>query len=193
MTTAPVATPPGRWSYTAVPRTIGRDAARFPRTHVIGEIKPHNTRGIRAGVLQLRRHYTRNRGRGFAYQLVTYRQVRGDISRYDVLLADPVELGTLVRSRTGHDRLANWYGIGQVVMRDAVSPIPLWQCAPMLGTRLEPKVRSLYQGWMRNTQGHAGLALPLRPAAATGADFMHEAVEFFRELAEQLEAEIHGA
>ena len=43
---------------------------------------------------------------------------------------------------------------------------------------------------MSNTQGHAGLSLPLRPAGATGADFAHETSDFLRELAAELEAEL---
>ncbi len=190
MTTTPIAAPPaGRWSYVATARTIGRDPARFPRANVVGEIKPHNVKEIRRGVNQLRAHYNSTRGRGFAYQLVTYRQAPGDVTRYDVLLADPVELGRIVRSRAGQGRVATWYGIGQVRMSDASSPIPLWQCAPMLGNRLEPKVRAMYQGWMRNVQGHAGLALPLRPPGTRGPDFTHELTDFLRELASELETE----
>ena len=189
MTATPIAAAaaPERWRYSTVASSIGRDPTRFPATRVIGEIKPHSTREIRKGILQLRRHYNSNRGRGFSYQLVTYRQVPGDVTRYNVLVADPIELGRVVRSVGGQGGVSSWYGIKQVRLQDATAPIPLWQCGPMLGNRLEPKVRALYQGWMRNVQGHAGLSLPMRSASSSGADFAHEAAEFLRELAGQLE------
>lgn len=190
MTTTPIAAPPaGRWSYAATAQPIGRDPARFPHANVVGEIKPHNVPGIRDGINQLRRHYNRTRGRGFAYQLATYRQTPGDVTRYDILLADPVELGRIVRSRAGQGRVAIWYGLGQVHVPDASNPIPLWQCAPTLGNRLEREVRAMYQGWMRRVQGHAGLTLPAHPPGARGPDFAHELADFLRELASELEAE----
>lgn len=189
MTIAALGTAPGRWKYDTKPQSIGRDPTRFPHTKVIGEIKPHNTSGIRDGIKQLRRHYNRNRGRGFAYQLVTYRQERSDVTRYDVLVADPIQLGTIVRSRSGAGRVATWYRIGTVQAGVAARTIPLWQCPPTLGNFLEPKVRAYYQGWMRNTQGHRQLSLPRKSASTTGADFAHELADFLRELAEELEAE----
>jgi len=45
-------TNPGyRWNSGTKP--VAFDASKFPRTGVIGEIKPHNTAGIAAGIAQL--------------------------------------------------------------------------------------------------------------------------------------------
>lgn len=183
--------PSTRWRYDTVAGSVGRDPTLFPPTGVVGEIKPHSRSGIAAGVAQLRRRLAdpalraRARARATTLQLVTYRQVPSDPTRYDVLLADPHQLGTVVRA--GRGSVTTWYRIGQVVMRDAVTPIPLWQCPTMLGNRLEPKVRAMYQGWMRNVQGHHGVALRNRSPQAPDADFSHEGADFLRELASELE------
>jgi hypothetical protein len=175
-----------RWRYDTIPNRVGKDPSLFPARGVVGEIKPHSTSGIAAGVAQLRRRLAETQLKGMhpTFQLVTYRQVPTDPTRYDLLLANPRQLGTVIRS--GRGAVTSWLLIGQVVMRDAITPIPLWQCPTRLGNRIEPKVRAMYQGWMRNVQGHRSLTLLNRSASKQGADFMHEEVDFLRELLSDL-------
>ena len=171
-----------RWKSDTRPMPF--DASKFPRTGVIGEILPHNTRGIAAGIAQLRtrRGITRR-----TPQLVTYRQVPGQPTRYEVLAADPTQLaGVIQRRRAGID---TWYSLGVVESSRAVLPIPLWQCSSSLGNLLERQIRQRYA-----TRVGATLASKTS-ASQTGADIEHELLEmaeFLRELAAELEAEAEG-
>lgn len=153
-------------------------SAPFPTTRVIGEIKPHNAAGIRAGIAQLR---TRHGYTTKTPQLITYRQKDGDATRYDVFAADSRELRSVLRrDRPG---IATWHRLGTIQSARAIEPIPRWQCPTALGVLLEPQIRRMYAA-------RAGITLDKKSGHRTGADIEHELfAEFLLELATELRAQ----
>lgn len=182
----------GRYRWDAAPRLSPYNPARFPRLGVVGEVKPHHGAGIAAGINQLR---TRARG-GKTPQLVTYRQVPGRPTSYDVLAADSDQLKVLLAglrgprgvTAAGVRTLTTWYWLGRVAVPEAVVPIPVWQCATTFGSVIEPYIRAQYAA-------KVGARLGSKDAQQTGADISHERelAAFLRELAAELEAEAGGA
>ena len=175
-----------RWSRTkaaptAPPRT------QFRKKDVVGEVKPHNPQGIAAGIDQLVR-WTRLRPSAKP-QLVTYRQVPGTRTRYEVLAADVDELRLAISAR-GSRRpvppIRTWYSIGITPVPEATRPLELWQCPAMFGNVVEKHVRRAYADRIRIPP------LPEKDPSKTGPDIEHELLEmaeFLRELAAELEAE----
>jgi hypothetical protein len=168
-----------RWTSTTEPLPFTK--SKFPSDSVIGEIKPHNPAGIAAGIVQLRGR------RGITQrtpQLITYRQVPGQPTKYEILAADSTELAGVIRGRRA--KLGTWYTLGIVESSAAAKPIPLWQCSTSLGNLLEPQIRQRYAA-------RVGAKLKEKDnASLRGADIEHELLEmaeFFRELAAELEAE----
>jgi len=168
-----------RWDPATRPAPF--DASKFPRTGVIGEIKPHNRAGISAGIAQLRGR------KGITQrtpQLVTYRQVPGQPTRYEILAADSTQLAGVIRGRRA--KIDTWYTLGIIESSRATMAIPLWQCSTSLGNLLERQIRQRYQARVGTTLDAKG------SASQTGADITHERqemAEFLRELATELEAE----
>ncbi|MDZ5663464.1 hypothetical protein HN031_20695 [Nocardioides sp. zg-1308] len=179
-----------RWDSTTKPTAWPQDLVRFPRKGVVGEIKPHNAEGIADGIRQL---VTRTAGRrSVTPQLLTYRQVPGQPSRYEVLAADSGELKRIIagwRPRQRVPKPTTWYQLRHPIsVPAAVELIPRWQCPTQLGNLVEAQVRAKYAMQL-------GITLPARSASRTGADIEHELLEmaeFLRELAAELEAEVHG-
>jgi hypothetical protein len=179
---------------------------RLPRRRdVIGEIKPHNSREVNAGVEQLRRSPLRTSREPV---LLTYRTVeKTDPSRYQVLMADTVELKAVLaeRDREARDgrlggakrrppifsRLRTWYAIGSPFFEDcALRPIPYHTCPPLLGAQVEAKVRNKYQEAMGALYSRPPFPqLTSKSPWATGHDILHEELaDFLAELAVQLQA-----
>lgn len=181
-----------RAKYAALGARLTVPAGSFPPTGVVGEVKPHRTDQIRLGVAQLRRRLQGSTPVQ-TLQLLTYQEIAGDPAWFVVRIADPDQLAAAVRTpdevtrRTRADRLA-FRVIGRVRL-DPSATIPLRRCSTELGFALEPKVVALYQGWMRNVRGGAarGLAVPINRRGDPRADIRHEAADFLRELALELE------
>lgn len=176
--------PPGyRWSLQPTkPEPWPNSTQYFPSQGVIGEIKPHNARGFRDGVNDLRRRRPRL---GRKLQLITYRQVPGDPTRYQVLAAKRTELEAVVEGRAPIGTLRTWYDLGTIRAAKAAERIPLWECPSALGNLLEQQIRRRYAT-------RVGAELQRKHPSTTGADIEHELLEmaeFLRELAAELEAE----
>lgn len=164
------------------------DTVKFPRKGVVGEIKPHNERAIRAGIRQLVKR-TRHDGHRRTPQLLTYRRVSDNPPKYEVLAADPDELRKILATwRPGAliDIPKTWYRMKfPVAVPAAGELIPLWKCPTQLGNLVERTIRDKYAMQL-------GISLPYKHPSATGADIEHEMLEmaeFLRELAAELEAE----
>jgi hypothetical protein len=165
-----------------------QDLVKFPRKNVVGEIKPHNDRGIYEGIRQLRDRVAGRRA--VTPQLLTYRQMPGQPTRYEVLAADSGELRTIIAAwqpRKPNPRPQTWYRLRfPITVPQAMEMIPRWQCATQLGNLVEGQIRDKYAMQL-------GISLPHKSASRTGADFTHELLEmaeFLRELAAELEAEV---
>jgi hypothetical protein len=160
---------------------------KFPRTGVVGEIKPNNDAGIAAGIRQLVRR-TADR-RSATPQLLTYSKVNGNPRKYEVLAADPTELRAIIaawRAKTHYPRPTLWYRLGSDLdVPQAVDLIPRWKCPTQLGNLVEGPIRARYAMQL-------GIGLPAKSPSRPGADITHELqemAEFLRELAAELEAE----
>lgn len=161
-----------------------RNSTLFPRSNVIVEVKPHTPSGVTAGIRQLRGRRRDNTTRLF---LITYRQVDGDPSRYDVLLGDPGQVQAAVNLGSWRPVLRTWYSLPRIEAPEALRPIPTHQCYPTLGVMLEPRVLLSLQQWMVTDQGHTGFTLASRNPRLRGEDARFELAEFLRELAHELE------
>lgn len=175
-----------RWDQSTRPRPWPNDPLKFPRKNVIGEVKPHNSAGIAAGIRQLVSRGAASRS--VTPQLITYRQVPNQPTRYEILAADSAELRRIIAGWKPRQRVKPkiWYAVRfPVVVPAAVEMIPRWQCPTELGNVVEAKVREKYAMQL-------GISLPRRSASRGGADIEHELLEmaeFLRELAAELEAE----
>lgn len=180
-----------------------------PRKGVIGEIKPHNVKGINAGVEQLRKSKLRkSKGTPKLLVLLTYRTVDPtDPSRYEVLMADPGELKTVINERDEDERsktvpkgtrrpplltrLTTWYKIGDNFPEEcALKQIPYHSCPTLFGAQLEKKVRMEYEKFMRARYTRPQFpTLTSKSPWQTGHDILHEEfADFLAELAVQLRA-----
>lgn len=164
-----------------VPVATGRPPA-LPRTGVRGEIKPHNTAGIRAGLEQLRRP-----GRAGTPVLLTYRTISDDApTAFEVLMAAPEQVEQAVRGARPAAALDRWFRIGTFTAPQAVKQIPLAACPTRFGVTVEPQVRAAYVRFMRQT--HPGFGLGRKHPSAPGHDVLHEELaEFLHELAARLD------
>jgi len=168
-----------RWSRDTKPEKFS--TIKRPRKAVIGEIKPHNPDGIAAGIKQLRGRKGIERS---TPQLITYRQVPGQPSKYEVLAADSAQLDAVLKGREA--KVGKWYTLGIVESSKTAEMIPRWECPTSLGNVLEPWIRRRYASRFNVT-----LDAKDSPSQ-TGADISHrkqEMAEFLRELAAELEAE----
>jgi hypothetical protein len=169
---------------TTTPGTWSQDLLKFPRTNVIGEIKPHNPDGIAEGIRQLARRNAARRS--VTPQLLTYRPVDVQRTRYEILAADSGELKRIIaawRPRQRVPKPTTWYRLRfPISVPRAADMIPRWQCPTQLGNLVEGQVRAKYAMQL-------GISLPGKSASGTGADIVHELAEFFTELAAELEAE----
>jgi len=190
-----------RWATSPAPNA-DFDAREFPVTGVVGEIKPHTPTGIESGLVQLRNRL-RPAGPSGARpslparpvpQLVTYRQVRGSSPTFFELLAPRSSqlmaflAGWNTKRPTGwRTALSTWFVVNRVEVPEAMTMVPLWQCASDFGSVMERYVRASYAARVRAT-------LEQKTTWGHGADFRHELeyVAFLRELAHELEAEITG-
>lgn len=176
-----------------------QDLVKFPRTRVVGEIKPHNCDGISDGIRQLvtrfqsRRLLSRSQDPlprfDVTPQLLTYRQLPGQPTQYEVLAADSGELRAIIaewRPRGHIRRPQTWYRLRFLItVPQAVEMIPRWKCATQLGNLVEAQIRDKYAMQL-------GISLPRKSASRAGPDIEHELTEmaeFLRELAAELEAE----
>jgi len=178
----------GHYRWSSEPPTAPVRPDQFRKTHVVGEVKPHNPRGIAAGINQLVRSTAR---RPTALpQLITYRQSRASRTQFEVLAADVVQLQNAIAGRKAGRHpaptVSTWYLVGTIPVPQATRTIELWQCPTLFGNEVEQLVRDAYAA-------RVGIPrFPVRPASRTGADIEHELLEmaeFFRELAAELEGE----
>ena len=174
----------------SVVRGEPRDARRFPPTGVVGEVKPHNPAGIRAGLAQLRGDSPPvARPAGPAAARASPRSssptARHRVTRRASTCSWPTRTSSRSAVRTGAAP-TRWLAIGTIRYPGAAQPIPLWQCPTRLGVRMEPKVRSLYARWMREVQLQPSVRLTARRANRPGADIEHELAEFLTELGAEL-------
>lgn len=168
-----------RWDKGTEPRQFS--TMKRPSKAVIGEIKPHNTAGITAGITQLRGRPGIEKS---TPQLLTYRQISGQPTKYEVLAADSTQLNAAIKNR--ETKIDKWYTLGIVESSKAAEMIPRWECPTSLGNLLEPWIRRRYASRLGVT-----LAAKNSPSQS-GADFVHskqEIANFLRELAAELEAE----
>lgn len=176
-----------RYRWNATPATGPPPARQFRKEDVVGEVKPHNPPGIAAGIDQLVRGT--HRRPTAKPQLITYRAVSGQRTRYEVLAADVTQLRAAIAARRAGrpvPPIAKWYTVGIVPVPQATRRIELWQCPTLLGNAVENRVRNAYTD-------RVGIPrLPRKKSNAPGADIEHELLEmaeFLRELAAELEAE----
>ena len=186
--------------------TVASGSRLPPKEGVVGEIKPHNSREINAGVEQLRKSAVRT---SKVPVLLTYRTVKEtDPSSYEVLMADTVELKRVLAERDKEDkdrrpggakkrrppilsRLTTWYRVGNPFPEPcALEKIPYHTCPPLLGAQLEKGVREQYEEAMRSRYSRPPFKkLPSKSPWAAGHDILHEELaDFLSELAVQLQA-----
>lgn len=188
-----------RWATSPAP-SAAFNAAEFPVSGVVGEIKPHTPTGIESGLAQLRNRLRPAGPTGVrpplpakpTPQLVTYRQVTGSSPTFFELLSPrPSQLATFLagwdtRRPTGWRAvLSSWVLVNRVEVPEAMTLVPLWQCSSDFGAVMERYVRASYAAKVRATLQGKG-------TWGHGADFRHELeyVAFLRELAHELEAEL---
>ncbi|MDO7866768.1 hypothetical protein [Nocardioides jiangxiensis] len=156
----------------------------FPQAKVIGEIKPHTSSGISAGVAQLRRRLlavSPAQRIAIRPQLVTYRASARD-GYYEVLAPDSTLLKQWALTGVKPAGIP-WYSLGEFYFAEALQTIQRRDCPSLLGGLIERRVRSHYA---------ARIGIPplaLKSSAAHGPDFQHELAEFLHELATELELE----
>lgn len=181
-----------RWNSRTQP--LPYDRQRFPHRNVVGEIKPHNRPGIAQGIRQLRGYMTNHPTA--TPQLITYRQVAGQPTSYEVLAADSRQLKALLdylgapkNGQTKHDlnSLQKWYLLGRIRVPEATETLQFWQCPPPFGAMIENRIRNQYASMV-------GVRLKPKSPSRPGEDISHERelAAFLRELAGQLEAELES-
>jgi hypothetical protein len=171
-------------------RAVTLDVPQIRGRPAYAEIKPHNIKGIRAGLVDLARNRPRLPGEAY---LLTYRYTRKGpmqvwaylLKPHDGIATDPAFLPRRgVPLQDWVDRLGRWWTLLDGVRGPDYS-IEKWRDkvgGTVFGSMLEPFLRESFFAKTRTTEVNAG-HLPNKP----GADLRwQEIAEFFYELSGEL-------
>lgn len=153
-----------------------------PLKGVTGEIKPHNLRGVLAGIEQLLRHRNERASKGesgpMRWVLVTYRKMSSKPLRLQALLANPATINAAIEgNRVPNLEKLKWYDLGEVPNVPLEELIPLGTCHTNLGQRAETSIRKLYEHKLGVT-----LLDGKKHPSANGPDLRHEFAMLLSEL-----------
>ncbi len=162
------------------------------RGYGFAEVKPHNARGIAAGLDDLRKRYQKTRGRKPQdVYLVTYVYEKGK-DRFSILALRPHDSTLLsaspvtVREDPGWvDSLGTWYDLGSAALPlQPGNKSWIEQVGPVTrGLMLEPIARDVFIAWLRPKKHRTAAKLPHEG----GADIRwQEIAEYLYELASEV-------